>query len=109
MLWFRLAALWGCTVREAQQRCSPSEFLEWKGYYLLEPWGEWRADLRSGIVACVVANAHARKGNSYRPSDFMPKFGLEERRGQTEDEQRAAFSAFKSACGAVSSGNEKNG
>ena len=38
-MWFRLAARWGCTVAEAQRRCSAAEFAEWVAFYSLEPWG----------------------------------------------------------------------
>jgi hypothetical protein len=46
-------------------------------YYEMEPFGEERADLRSGIVASTVANAHRdakRRRKPFRPLDFMPRF-----------------------------------
>ncbi len=51
------------------------EFVEWQEYYEVEPWGEERADLRSGIVASVLANVHRdskRRPSPYEPTDFMP-------------------------------------
>lgn len=48
-------------------------------YAKLEPFGEERADLRAGIVAATIANAHRRKGSKpFKPSDFMPAFGPQE-------------------------------
>ena len=49
----------------------------------MEPFGDYRADVRSAIIAQVVANAN--RGKNQRPytvQDFMPKFktpGMEER------------------------------
>ena len=51
------------------------ELAEWLAFYNLEPFGEHRADIRSGIVACVFANAHRGKNKSaFKVEDFMPKF-----------------------------------
>ena len=44
-------------------------------YYSLEPFGEERADLRSGIVAAVTANVWRGKGRAAQPKDFMRDFG----------------------------------
>jgi hypothetical protein len=46
-------------------------------YYSLDPWGEERADLRSGIVAATMVNLQRdpRKGKPVSPDAFMPKFG----------------------------------
>lgn len=58
------------------------QFVAWQEYAYLEPFGEGRADLRSGIVASVIANVNRdpKKGRAFKPEDFMPKFG-EGRRG----------------------------
>jgi hypothetical protein len=33
------------------------QYLEWKAFYALDPWGDQRADVRTAIVAAVMANA----------------------------------------------------
>lgn len=46
-------------------------------YYNLEPFGEERGDLRSGIVASTIANANRdtrKQRKPFKPEDFMPKF-----------------------------------
>jgi hypothetical protein len=51
--------------------------------YRLEPWGEERADLRSGIVASVIANVHRnpkKQRKPCQPVDFMPDFAGERKR-----------------------------
>ena len=74
--YFRLALALCCTVRELLERLDAQELAEWTAYADLEPWGEERADLRSGIHAAATVNLWRGKGQ--RPaqaSDFMPKFG----------------------------------
>ena len=44
-------------------------------YARLEPFGEDRADLRAGIIASTVANAHRDpKKSPFKPQDFMPDY-----------------------------------
>lgn len=57
-------------------------FADWQAYYRLEPWGEWRADLRQGITAALIANVHrAPNTRAYTAQDFMP---FEERPAMTD-------------------------
>ena len=61
------------TVAELENRMTYREFIEWAAYYHIEPWGEERADLRSGVVAATVANANRGKAQKpFAPADFMP-------------------------------------
>lgn len=64
------------------------QLLAWRDYAEIEPFGEERADLRSGIVASVVANANRdpkRRPKPYQPSDFMPFInGPKDRRPLTD-------------------------
>ncbi len=58
-------------------------------YLSLEPIGEERADLRSGIVASVIANANRKKGTrAFKPDDFMPKFGRQQELSDEELETK---------------------
>ena len=53
----------------------PHEFGEWIAYAHVSPWGEQRADLRSAIVASVIANVNRdsrRRPAPFKPADFMP-------------------------------------
>jgi hypothetical protein len=54
---------------------SSRDISEAMAYDRIEPFGEYRRDFRSGIIASTIANIHAAKGKSYKPSDFMPNFG----------------------------------
>jgi hypothetical protein len=99
-MWFRLAALWGCTVREAIARCDAEEFREWLAYYGLEPWTQDRADWRAGMVASVIANVNRGRGTpAYKAADFMPRFGPEpEQKRQPLSDMKAAFEKFAQVC-----------
>jgi hypothetical protein len=67
---------------------SARQLNEWLAYDSIDPIGSWRADLRAGIIASTVANAHIAKGKRTKPQDFMPKFQKPEiRRTQTSNEK----------------------
>jgi len=71
-----LALALGLSVREMLARMGSDEFSEWLAYYQLEPFGDYRADYRSGVVASTFANAHrAKDASPFRPEDFMPFMG----------------------------------
>lgn len=70
-MWLRLAALWGCTVAEAQARCDPREFDQWHAFWRIEPWGGRAEDLRAGQVAAAVINASGRCEKTATPADFF--------------------------------------
>ena len=62
-------------VGELLSRCSSQELTEWQAYYNIEPFGEYRADIRSAIIACVLANVNRGKNTpAFKVDDFMPKF-----------------------------------
>ena len=70
------------------------EFRDWQIYYQIEPWGEERADLRTGILASLIANIHRRKGSArLLPRDFMPDFEKPMRK-QSVETMAATFKAF---------------
>jgi hypothetical protein len=70
---FRLALAMGLPVRELLARIGSDELTEWMAFYPLEPFGDFRADLRSAIVASTLANAHrSKEGRPFTPEDFMP-------------------------------------
>jgi hypothetical protein len=76
-----LALKLGRTVRELERTLSNAELAEWVAYYDVNPWDEWRADLRAGIVASTLANVHSSKKGKFKPRDFMVDFS---KRGHRE-------------------------
>lgn len=54
--------------------------------YAIEPWGEFRADLRSGVAAAALCNMWIAKGRRYQPADFVFETV---KPPQTPEEQRA--------------------
>ena len=76
------------TVRELLSRIDSHELSEWIAYQGIEPFGEERADLRSGIIAAVTANAWRGKGDkAMSPQDFMPFYEKPEPVRSPEREQ----------------------
>tara|TARA_R110002020_G_scaffold273792_1_gene488962 strand:+ start:8252 stop:8506 length:255 start_codon:yes stop_codon:yes gene_type:complete len=75
------------TVRELLQRIDSTELAEWIAYYGIEPFGQEREALHSGIIAATIANAHSSsKCKTYQPADFMPDFEAKE---QSIDDMKA--------------------
>jgi hypothetical protein len=76
--WHTLALALGATVEELQARMSSSEFSSWLAFYRLEPFGEVRADFRTGLLCATVANLVRDKHQApHTPADFMPLAELE--------------------------------
>jgi hypothetical protein len=68
----RLALGLGMTVSELRVRMPRRELTEWMAYYQMEPFGERRADVRSAIVAAILANANREKDQKpYKVKDFV--------------------------------------
>lgn len=71
-----LALQLGCTLHELGERMTAEEFGLWMALYLVDPWGEQRADLRAAIVASTVANyagmQRTKSAGRAKPADFMP-------------------------------------
>ena len=60
-------------VRELLQRIGSDEITKWMAFYQMEPFGDMRADLRSGVIASTFANANRTKHTRpFTPEDFMP-------------------------------------
>lgn len=62
---------------------------EWMAYFELDPWGEERADLRSGIIASTLANINrGRNTPAFSPLDFMPYTRVDRHISEAEIERK---------------------
>lgn len=75
---------------------TPAELRELEIAYELEPWGDQRDDLRTGIVASAAVAPYAKKGRQPRPIDFMP-FADRSKPRQTDEQMRQQFKGFAAA------------
>lgn len=74
-------------MAEWQEAMTADEFLDWLAYYQVEPFGEFRADLRAGIITSNLMNLHLKKGaKPLQPSDFMPDFTPQELKRLSPDQ-----------------------
>jgi hypothetical protein len=91
---FRLALALGLPVRELLSRIGSDELTEWMAYYQIDPFGDYRADVRSGVVAATFANANrAPNAKVFTPEDFMPFVAVHADRlkpAATAESERAA-------------------
>lgn len=89
-------------------RISAKTYRTWAEYISFYGFTDERADLRSGIVASVIANVNrSKRGKSYKPSDFIPKFGPKKK--QSVDEMRTLLTNFARVHNPMISGAKKNG
>jgi hypothetical protein len=91
-----MALALGKTVSELERTMPATELMEWVQYYGVEPFGEFRADLRSAIVATVIART---MGGSKKatPADFMPFNDKRAARTASRDEAAHVTDAFMKA------------
>lgn len=57
MAWFRLAAMLGMGVRQAQQTIDAREFSEWQAYMQIEPHGAIRDEFHARLICTAIAAA----------------------------------------------------
>lgn len=61
------------TVQQLLATISSSELTEWMAFDAMEPFGDRRGDLQTGIVAAAVVNhSMSPPKEAARPIDFMP-------------------------------------
>lgn len=66
------------TVGELLDRASGRELAEWQAFYLLEPFGEERDDMRAAMVAALMTNLLSKRDKPVEPKDFMPLYERKE-------------------------------
>jgi len=92
---FRLALALGVPVRELLLRLGSDELTEWMAFYQLEPFGDFRGDMRAAIVASTFANANrSRESKPFTLEDFMP-FVEKTARNAPQDNARLNVARFK--------------
>ncbi len=75
----------------------PSVYGAWTGFWHINPWGEERADLRSAIVAQVVATGLVKKSvGAWRREEFMPFLQVDQ-----EEKNRSLSGRIRSALKSV--------
>ena len=80
------------TVREMLSRIDSKELTEWAAFYSIEPFGGFRSDIQSGVIASTIANCN-RSSNSktFKATDFMP-FGEHNKRStMCEDDMKTVL------------------
>jgi hypothetical protein len=73
---FRLAGHLGMTVSELENRMSSKELTEWILLAWLDPWGEYRADVRGAVAAWASV---ASWSSECKVQDFLPVDPCEEK------------------------------
>ena len=79
------------TVQQLLRQMDARELTDWIAFWQREPWGDERADLRSGIVAAAATNVWAGRGRQATPRDFMPRCGDEDTPRQPPELMQGLF------------------
>ena len=88
------------TVHELQHRVSAAELIEWQEMYLIEPFGDIRADLNAAAIQSTMAQIHAPRKDKkpYTPDDFRLRFTSEPKpqgpRRQSAQDIKASLKAW---------------
>lgn len=85
----------GVPPRELLRRLTARELAEYEELYRIDPWGPARADLAAGIVASTIANVNRdpKRGEPFRPSDFMAYVDREEIERRDQERMNAKIVA----------------
>ena len=65
---------------------SESQFREWQGFFMLEPWGQAEADRRSALMCAATCG-----GKSLAPILYRPPLAADPPPPQTSEEMKAAL------------------
>lgn len=51
---------------------SHNELMAWERYYQVEPWGQLRDNMHSGMIAAAIVNQHRKRGGKvFTYEDFL--------------------------------------
>ena len=81
-------------VVKIERGLTAKRFIEWRHYADLEPFGEWRADYRAGLICALIANVNRDPKKTPKPfsaADFMQQWDKEPvkpRKPQSLEEQK---------------------
>jgi hypothetical protein len=102
-------------VHWLEHNLSNDELAEWWAFYVVEPFGPIREDLRAGRMAAMIANTIPRERGSrpFTAEDFFPELENRDGGGQkstrSKEEQIAMWKAWAIRAGADVPDPSKNG
>ena len=81
------------TLAQLLNNISSKELSEWIAFSNIEPFGEFRADIRAAMIACVMANSWRGSNQpAFKISDFMITFN--NKKEQTVDEIKSILKQY---------------
>lgn len=79
----------GCSLVELPTRVGWDEWLLWRAWYAIEPWGESRADLRQSVAIAYTLSPYLSRGTEL-PQLVWPYYDSEDDLPTPEELQAAA-------------------
>jgi hypothetical protein len=85
------------TVGRLLSEASSMELARWRAYEKIEPFGDWRADVRAALIASEVRNTLRSKESDkvWSADDLMPTFDPVARQRKKDREIQAAIQKRK--------------
>lgn len=76
---------------------SYDEYLHWAAFFRSEPFGEWRADLRSADLLAMLANINRdpKKQGALTHKDFMRDWWQDQRQEDEKPDGKALLEKFR--------------
>ena len=94
-------------MKQLYREIDSAELVEWQAYYNLEPWGEQKADIRTGIIASTIANVNRGKNTkAFSHEDFVLKSRQELEHEARQKKKQSTEQIRKTLIGMV---KKKNG
>lgn len=106
-----MAALHGyLDIEEMKAQLSQRAYLGWQRYWDAEPWGPWRDNMHTALLAREIRRPQLRRGRTIDLDDFMVR-SVEDRaesKMQKAEQEKGNFFAFlKTVAKKVRSGDTK--
>jgi len=75
-------------------RIPEETFQEWRAYFNIDPWDDWRGDLQTGIIASLVDAHRVQAKTALPPSRYMPLSRVKKNKPVDRGEQVKKLNAF---------------
>ena len=96
MFVFKLCLALGMTVETLMSSMSARELDMWKAYYTIEPFGDYRADVRQGLATATLINSQSKRAN-LKAEDFVLDFKPKKTDAQTIKTSMDKFATIHNA------------
>ncbi|MEO8224132.1 MAG: hypothetical protein ABI661_04960 [Gammaproteobacteria bacterium] len=85
----------GMSVERMLEDLTPAAYEKWWRYWLEEPWGPWRDNLHTAILAREIQRPQLKKGHKVDMQNFMVQRPVEQAQNRVSAFIRTLFAMSK--------------